>query len=93
MPLPPALEGAAVKADIGRARVGGARQARTGHAGAAAGLPPKRINDLYDLMKNELAAVKVAVTVAATSEKMAEMVVGQKLVDVNEKLQAYETFP
>ena len=46
-----------------------------------------------DAMKDELAAVKLVVTVAATSEKMAEMVVGQKLVDVNEKLQAYETFP
>ena len=46
-----------------------------------------------DVMKNELAAVKVGVIVVATSEKMAEMVVGQKLVDVNEKLQAYETFP
>ena len=46
-----------------------------------------------DVMKNELAAVKVVVIVVATSEKMAEMVVGQKLVDVNEKLQAYETFP
>ena len=45
-----------------------------------------------DVMKNELAAVKVVVIVVATSEKMAEMVVGQKLVDVNEKLQAYETF-
>ena len=46
-----------------------------------------------DVMKSELAAVKVVVIVVATSEKMAEMVVGQKLVDVNEKLQAYETFP
>lgn len=46
-----------------------------------------------DVMKNELAAVNVVVTVVATSEKMAEMVVGQKLVDVNEKLRAYETFP
>ena len=45
-----------------------------------------------DVRKNELAAVKVVVIVVATSEKMAEMVVGQKLVDVNEKLQAYETF-
>ena len=45
-----------------------------------------------DVMKNELAAVKVVVIVVATSEKMAEMVVGQKLVDVNEKLQACETF-
>lgn len=45
-----------------------------------------------DAMKNELAAVKLVVTVAATSEKMAEMVVGLKLADVNEKLQAYETF-
>ena len=43
-----------------------------------------------DVMKNELAAAKVVVIVVATSEKM---VVGQKLVDVNEKLQAYETFP
>ena len=43
-------------------------------------------------MKNELAAVKLVATVAATSEKMAEMVVGLKLADVNEKLQAYETF-
>ena len=46
-----------------------------------------------DVRKNELAAVKVVVIVVATSEKMAEMVVGQKLVDVNEKLRAYETFP
>lgn len=46
-----------------------------------------------DVMKNELAAVKVVVIVVATSEKMAEMVVGQKLVDVNEKLRAYETSP
>ena len=45
-----------------------------------------------DVMKNELAAVKVVVIVVATSEKMAEMVVGLKLADVNEKLQAYETF-
>ena len=45
-----------------------------------------------DAMKNELAAVKLVVTVAATSEKTAEMVVGLKLADVNEKLRAYETF-
>ena len=45
-----------------------------------------------DAMKDELAAVKLVVTVAATSEKMAEIVVGLKLADVNEKLQAYETF-
>ena len=45
-----------------------------------------------DVMKNELAAVKVVVIVVATSEKMAEMVVGLKLGDVNEKLQACETF-
>ena len=45
-----------------------------------------------DVMRNELAAVKLVVMVAATSGKMAEMVVGLKLADVNEKLQAYETF-
>ena len=45
-----------------------------------------------DAMKNELAAVKLVVTVAATSEKTAEMVVGLKLADVNERLQVYETF-
>ena len=45
-----------------------------------------------DVMKNELAAVKVVVIVVATSEKMAEMVVGLKLDDENEKLQACETF-
>ena len=45
-----------------------------------------------DVMKNELAAVKVVVIVVAKSEKMAEMVVGLKLDDENEKLQACETF-
>ena len=45
-----------------------------------------------DAIKDELATVKLVVTVAATSEKMVEIVVGLKLADVNEKLQAYETF-
>ena len=45
-----------------------------------------------DAMKDELAAVKLVVTVAATSEKVAVMVLGLKLADVNETLQAYETF-